>query len=124
MENKEKLARLILATADIANANTPAVPAGLAQRTAAVAADLPVVRQILGASYTVAPSKLMGAIRCTSRTGIQDDNDADWAPVMAAFRKHFGARLLEVDHNVCYRHTDFTIYLGTPTPSLPTPQNS
>jgi hypothetical protein len=116
MDSKEMLARLILATTEIADADTPSVPAGLAERTAAIAADLPVVRRLLGPSYTVVPSIQMSAIRCTSRTGMQDDNDAAWAPVMAAFRQHFGARLLEVDANVCYRHTDFTIYLA-PTPN-------
>jgi hypothetical protein len=119
MDNKEKLARLILATTEVADSDTPTVPAGLAARTAAVAADLPVVRRILTPAYTVAPSKELTAIRCTSRNGMRllngDDDDAAFESAMTAFRQHFGARLLEVSENVCTYHQDFTIYLA---PSL------
>ncbi len=73
--------------------------------------DMAVVRRILTGSYTVRESKHPNAIHCTSRIGINDATDAPFEAVMAAFRQHFGARLLEVDENVCYWHTDFTIYL-------------
>ena len=75
--------------------------------------DLAVVRRILTPSYTVQPSKESTStalgIHCTSRTGISDEGNA-FDAVMAAFRKHFGARLMEVSANVCYNNTDFTIF--------------
>jgi hypothetical protein len=115
MENKEKLARLLLASAEVPDKNTPPVPAGLAQRAASLAVDVPVVRRILTSSYTVRPSLETGAIRCTSRTGMRlpgdNDNDAMWEQAMSAFRRHFGPRLLEVDFNTCAFYSDFTIYL-------------
>jgi len=109
---KEKVARLLSGALEITASDAPPVPAGLAARTAAMAADLPVVRRILSPSYTVRPSLEANAIRCTSHTGIADDTDAAFDAVMTAFRRHFGERLLEVSHNVCAFHQDFTIYLA------------
>jgi len=73
--------------------------------------DMAVVRRILPA-YTVRErSDRANSIRCTSRTGISDATDGPFNAVMAAFRKHFGERLLEVYHDTCTNNVDFTIYL-------------
>lgn len=111
MDAKEKIARLLLASTETPASDTPPVPAGLAEQARMMEVDLPVVRRILTAAYTVRPNLRGNGICCTSRTGIDDDTEGPFDAVMTAFRKHFGARLLEVDHATCHRHVDFTIYL-------------
>ena len=76
--------------------------------------DLSFVQSVLPHHYTVAPSKEPDAIRCMSKTGIRkgadDEDEQQWEHIMNSFRRHFGTRLKEVNANVCFCHTDFTIY--------------
>lgn len=78
--------------------------------------DLAFVRSVLPDTYVVTDAAEAYGIRCVSRTGIRQDGDAEddeqWGYTMAAFRHHFGQRLLEVFHATNFCHTDFTIYLA------------
>lgn len=85
--------------------------------------DIQRVKAILPDHYEVKESKSPNAIHCISKIGIRKDGDAEddehWGYIMAAFKKNFGDRFKEVNHNVCFCHTDFVIYLKfeTPTPT-------
>lgn len=78
-------------------------------------ADIQKVKAILPDHYEVKESRSPNAIHCVSSVGIRKDIDAEddehWSYIMKAFKKHFGDRFSEVFHNVCFCHTDFTIYL-------------
>jgi hypothetical protein len=78
--------------------------------------DLQHVRELLPDHYTVQESKTLGSIHCTSSIGIDEDGPykSSWSGVFNGIALHFGSRFSEVFHNVCYRHTDFTIYLKNP----------
>lgn len=77
--------------------------------------DINYVTKLLPDHYTVKESKQAGNIHCKSRTGIRKGIDAEddehWGYVMSGLRQHFGDRFLEVDHNTCFCHVDFTVYL-------------
>jgi len=90
-----------------------------------VVEDIEFVRSILPESYKVSESAKLGSIHCVSPIGIrkhpyvtrsgrliEDAEDKhEWGVFFIKIENHFGDRFQEVDHNVCYLHTDFTIYL-------------
>lgn len=81
-----------------------------------LAQDIAFVQSILPDHYLIQESKRKGSIHCKSPIGIKHKVDADddehWDYIMMALRHHFGKRLQEVDHNTCFCHVDFTIYLS------------
>lgn len=100
--------------------------------SAGIQEDIQFVRAILPEHYTVKESKKAGSIHCKSAIGIRkspytgypysdqperavyvDDaeDDEHWGYIFKAIKQHFGERFLEVFHNTCFCHIDFTIYL-------------
>lgn len=77
--------------------------------------DIQFVKNILPDHYTVKESNIKGSIHCISdigiKKGIDSEDDEHWNYIMKAIKKHFGKRFQEVDHNTCFCHVDFTIYL-------------
>lgn len=65
------------------------------------------ISQVLPKHYVVKESKQKGNIHCKSSIGIGDDGY--WECFMNALRNKF-TDFLELDHNTCYNHVDFTIY--------------
>lgn len=86
-----------------------------AARRKVIAPDLAFVHSVLPDHYIVMEGKRPGSIRCTSRIGIRQNGDADdeeqWSYTLNAFRQHFGPRFMEIEHNVNFCYTDFTIHL-------------
>lgn len=91
-----------------------------------IAKDVAFVSKILPAHYIVCESNKPGSIHCKSPIGIRlspyvnqstatrvtDAEDEEmWGYIMKALKQHFGARFQEVNHNTCFCHVDFTIYL-------------
>jgi hypothetical protein len=78
--------------------------------------DIDFVKKLLPNHYTVKESKNVGSIHCSSpfgiRKGIDAEDDEHWEYIIQGISKHFGSRFSEVFHNVCFCHTDFTIYLN------------
>lgn len=78
--------------------------------------DIDRVKAILPNHYKIEKSKAPNAIHCVSTIGIKKGVDAEddehWECIMKAIKKYFGKRFKEVDHNVCFCHKDFTIYLS------------
>lgn len=90
-----------------------------------VVEDIVYVKSILPNTYKVGESAKLGSIHCVSKTGIvkppytnnngtlitdAEDEEA-WGNIFDSIKNHFGERFQEVDHNTCYNHIDFTIYL-------------
>lgn len=77
--------------------------------------DLEFIKNILPDHYVVKESKTMGSIHCKSPIGIKEGVDADddehWNYIVMAIQQKFGERFLEIDHNTCFCHVDFTICL-------------
>lgn len=77
--------------------------------------DIEYIKSILPSHYEVEESKSIGSVHCKSKIGIRHKIDADdnehWEYVIGALKYHFGERLQEIDHNVNFCHTDFTIFL-------------
>lgn len=88
--------------------------------------DIQFVRSILPSHYVVQESKRKGSVHCKSAIGLRlspylnaasgnmvtDAEDQEhWRYVFQAIKQHFGSRFQEVDHNTCFCHVDFTIYL-------------
>jgi hypothetical protein len=71
------------------------------------------VKVILPDHYSVKES--VNTIHCVSEIGIKKDIDAEgdehWSYIMSALKNHFREKFLEINHNVCFCHTDFTINL-------------
>lgn len=80
-----------------------------------IEADISFVKSILPDHYIVQESKRRGSVHCKSSIGIRHKIDADdnehWDYICQAIENHFGARLMEIDHNTNFCHVDFTIYL-------------
>lgn len=78
--------------------------------------DLSFVKKVLPIHYEVNENKEQNSIHCMSKIGIRNrvgaEDNEHWEYIMQAFRKHFNERLSEVFHNVCFCHTDFTIYMN------------
>lgn len=81
--------------------------------------DIQKVKAILPKHYEVKKSNSPNAIHCVSRVGIRKgidtEDDEHWNYIFKAFKNHFGTRFKEVNHKVCFCHTDFTIYLNEPS---------
>jgi hypothetical protein len=88
--------------------------------------DIEYVRSILPDHYTVQESEKRGSIHCKSEKGIRKspylnqstgkmvtdaEDEEHWGYIVEAIKKHFGDRFQEIDHNTCFCHVDFTIYL-------------
>jgi hypothetical protein len=77
--------------------------------------DINYVKGILPSHYRVTSGKKENSIHCVSEFGLKTpdgkEDEEKWQTVMRCLRGNFGTRFLEVFHNVCYMHTDFTIYL-------------
>jgi hypothetical protein len=77
--------------------------------------DIEFVRSVLPDHYTVRESKVIGSIHCQSsigiRKGVDGEDDEKWQEIFSAFKERLKERFQEVFHNVCFCHTDFTIYL-------------
>jgi hypothetical protein len=65
------------------------------------------INQVLPVHYEVKESKQKGNVHCKSSIGIDDDEV--WGYFMSALKNHF-TDFLEVYHNTCYNHVDFTVY--------------
>jgi len=95
--------------------------------------DIAFVKSILPEHYGVKESKRKGSIHCKSEIGIRKspytvypytqepdravyvtdaEDDEHWSYIFQAIKQHFGDRFLEVFHNTCFCHVDFTIYLS------------
>jgi len=68
------------------------------------------IKQVLPTHYEVKESKKAGSVHCKSKIGINDEEH--WGYFMSALKTKF-KDFLEVFHNVCYNHTDFTVYFKT-----------
>ena len=68
------------------------------------------IKQVLPVHYEVKGSKQRGNIHCKSAIGIADEEH--WGYFMSALKGKFDD-FLEVYHNTCYNHVDFTIYFRT-----------
>jgi hypothetical protein len=66
------------------------------------------IKQVLPPHYEVTESKQKGNIHCKSAIGINDDEH--WGFFMSALKDKFKDEFLEVYHNTCYNHVDFTVY--------------
>lgn len=77
--------------------------------------EIAFVKSVLPEHYDVQESKKSGSIHCVSdigiRKGIDAEDDEHWEYIFKAIKNHFGKGFQEVYHNVCFCHTDFTIYL-------------
>jgi hypothetical protein len=75
------------------------------------------IKNILPDSYEVKESKQPGNVHCKSATGfiIEDEDDEQWSYFMSCLRSRFEGEFLEVNHNTCHNHVDFTIYFKNPT---------
>lgn len=84
-------------------------------KTKQIDKDINFIKSILPNHYLVQESKTKGSIHCKSDVGIRHKIDADddehWSYIVKAIEKHFKERFQEIDHNTCFCHTDFTIYL-------------
>ena len=91
-----------------------------------ISEDINFVKSVLPSTYEVKESKDKGSVHCISPTGIvkppylnnstgriieDAEDDEHWSYILGSFRQHFGERFLEVFHNVCFCHTNFTVYL-------------
>jgi hypothetical protein len=65
------------------------------------------IRQLLPDHYEVKESKEKGNVHCKSSIGIDDDEQ--WSYLMQAIKQRFDD-FVELFHNTCYNHTDFTLY--------------
>lgn len=78
-------------------------------------ADITYVKSVLPDHYEVKESGHKGSVHCKSRIGIRHKIDADddehFDYIVKALENHFGERLLEIGHNTCFCHVDFTVYL-------------
>jgi hypothetical protein len=68
------------------------------------------VTQILPDHYEVKESKQKGNVHCKSSTGIDENDEERWGYFMDSLRTRFKGEFLEVFHNTCTNHVDFTIY--------------
>lgn len=91
-----------------------------------IESDIGFVRSILPSHYLVKESKKSGSVHCKSAVGIRKspylnasagimvtdaEDEEHWGYIFEAIKQHFGERFQEVDHNTCFCHVDFTIYL-------------
>lgn len=72
-------------------------------------ADIEFITSILPYHYEVRESKKRGNVYCRSNIGIPEDDL--WRLLVDKLKEHFGNRLVEIYHNVCYLHSDFVVYL-------------
>lgn len=83
--------------------------------------DIKFVESVLPTHYRVHESARKGSIHCVSRTGMIKPGTVDmedtekWELFFSAIKKYFGKRFMVVDHNTCFCHVDFTIYLHPTT---------
>ena len=91
--------------------------------------DIMFMKKILPKHYAVKAIGDRGDINCMSNIGIRKSpyqakdgrgrtiivNDAEddehWEYIFKAIKKYFGNRFQEVNHTVCFCHTDFTVRL-------------
>lgn len=77
--------------------------------------DIHFIKSLLPDHYQVIESFTKGSIKCVSSIGIKKNKDSEdeehWYYIFTAIKQHFKERFQEVFHNVCYCHTNFTIYL-------------
>jgi hypothetical protein len=66
------------------------------------------VKQVLPQHYEVKESKQKGNVHCKSSIGITDEEQ--WDYFMSALKGRFDNIFLEVYHNTCHNHIDFTVY--------------
>ena len=68
------------------------------------------IKTLLPDHYTVKTGKKLNSIHCTSSIGIDEADVKAWRKFKIELVKHFNGGFQEIFHNVCYNHTDFTIY--------------
>lgn len=88
--------------------------------------DINFVKSVLPDHYQVHESRKKGSIHCKSSQGIRlspylnkstgrivsdAEDEEHWEYITEALKKHFGHRFQEIDHNTCFCHVDFTVYL-------------
>jgi hypothetical protein len=77
--------------------------------------DIEFIQSILPSHYVVKESNRQGSVHCKSPVGIRHKGDADddehWNYVVSAIRDRFKDRFMEIDHNTCFCHVDFTVHL-------------
>jgi hypothetical protein len=76
-----------------------------------IQAKIDYIRTWLPHHYEVKESTHKGSVHCKSRDGITDEEI--WDYFIAAIKQRFGDLFLEIDHNTCYNHVDFTVYFRT-----------
>lgn len=80
--------------------------------------DIAFMKRILPGHYKVEESGKVGSIHCVSSLGIKKANTVDtedeehWDLIFKAIKQYFGLKFQEVDHNTCFLHKDFTVYLN------------
>lgn len=87
--------------------------------------DLEFVKSLLPSHYEVGESKKAGSIHCVSEIGLRklpylgssgnlitdQEDDPSFFRFVKSIKQYFGDRYQEIDHNTCFCHVDFTIYL-------------
>jgi hypothetical protein len=73
-----------------------------------IEAKIEYIKHILPEHFEVKESKQKGNIHCKSSIGIKDDEQ--WSYFMSALKHRFQSDFLEVYHNICHNHVDFTVY--------------
>lgn len=87
--------------------------------------EIEFVKSLLPSHYEVKESSKKGSIHCVSEIGVRklpylsksgrlisdDEDDEAWDRFFKSVKQHFGDKFQEIDHNTCFCHVNFTIYL-------------
>ena len=87
--------------------------------------EIEFIKSLLPVHYGVVESNKKGSIHCVSAIGLRklpylsksgrlitdDEDDESFDRFFKSVKQHFGDRFQEIDHNTCFCHVDFTIYL-------------
>lgn len=87
--------------------------------------EIEFVKTLLPSHYDVKESNKKGSIHAVSPIGLRklpylskfgrliedDEDDLSFERFIKSVKQHFGDKFQEIFHNVCFCHTDFTIYL-------------
>ena len=83
--------------------------------------DIIFVERILPKHYAINRT-IAGHITCVSKIGIRKGIDSEdnehWHYIFSAIKNHFKGRFREVYHNVCFCHTNFTIFIKRPEETI------
>ena len=71
--------------------------------------DLEFVKKILPTHYSVNANNKGDGINCTSKIGIDENDEEHWFYIFQAIKQRFKENFSEVFHSTCSDHLDFTI---------------